>query len=472
MDSFKDPAETVTTGRELRKQNKLIKIKKEESHRRGNRNSIFRELNEEDKEKYLFLFATKDNYTSNEYKEFWSLFPEFAKLQTEKDKTYDFSFIIFPKDSENILKEGDLYNYEVNFSNCIFNSTLDFSDVKFLKPINFTQSTFKENVDFSYCTFKDKANFSKVIFESDTYFAYCAFFDVINFENSECKGIFDFSDVAFSSLLLDKSSFPHASYLRLDGWNENTHEDIARERLSAKHFQTKETARIIKAHFEKQNNITESNVYYPIEMDKYREELANHTNPFMAFFTNQNYFVTTLSKYISNYGTSWFRAGIVIMLFSFLASLIYSFIFDPGSILAQYLTDKENGLYFNPNVQLYLQAFLCFWSGIYLLNLFSDTEITNKIPHKYKVILYILFSLLIVGASILFFLFYLNQNKIAFDNIIETHNYIARVVNPFGAFKANDIFKNYESLGTIVRLIMLTLMYQFLVAFRQNTRRK
>jgi len=49
MDIFKNPAETIIRERELRKQNKLMKIKEEKSHRRGNTNYIFSKLNKEDK---------------------------------------------------------------------------------------------------------------------------------------------------------------------------------------------------------------------------------------------------------------------------------------------------------------------------------------------------------------------------------------------------------------------------------------
>jgi len=360
-------------------------------------------------------------------------------------------------------KDGYEYSEDTDFSYCIF-----------FGKANFRNATFENEVKFNYAIFKDTAEFSEVTFEADTFFNNCTFQKFISFENSECSNIFDFSDVAFNSLLLDKSNFPYASYLRLDGWNKDAYEDIAREHLSAKHFKTKETARIIKAHFEKQNNIIESNIYYPIEMDKYREELADYSNPFMAFFTDQNYFVTTLSKYISNYGTSWFRAGIVIIFFSFLMSFIFSFIYfcHDGGISN---SNSEVSL----NVKLYLQAFLLFWSAMYMLNLFSDTYIVHKLTNKYKFFKTFSFGLFVVtlcAASISFFMFYLNQNTIIFDSIFDsivaTHNYIARVMNPFGAFKSNDIFKNYEAFGTIVRLVMLTFMYQFIVAFRQNTRRK
>lgn len=431
------------------------------------------------------LFVDKSDWDSedkhfNDAKSFWEIFSKIKdKLSTSnireeiklspRDSLYNFTYIKFPDmDSSPIYEEyiypdyendGHDYEEDTDFSNCVFYGKANFKGV-----------TFSNEVKFSYTLFKGEADFSEITFEADTYFNHVTFQDTVSFENSESEGVFDFSDVAFSLLLLDKSHLPKASYLRLDGWNKDSYEDIARERLSAKHFQTKETARIIKAHFEKQNNIIESNIYYPIEMDKYRDELSYYSNPFMAFFTNQNYFVATLSKYISNYGTSWFRAVIVIMIFSFLASLIFSFI-CPVDISSN-LHDTNHFGNFNPNIQLYHGAFLFFWSGMYLLNLFSDSEILYRLNYKYKIFLFVFYSLLIIGASISFFLFYLNGNKFNPYYLMNTHNYIARIVNPFGAFKAKDIFMNFEAFGTIVRLIMITLMYQFLVSFRQNTRRK
>ena len=432
------------------------------------------------------LFIDKSDWDSenthfNEVKSFWGIFSKVKNTLDKKsirekikispqDSLYNFTYIKFPcMDSGAIYEEfiypeyendGHEYAKDTDFSHCIFYGKTNFRGV-----------TFSDEVKFSHCIFKQEADFSEVTFEADAYFNYSTFQHNVTFENSEGEGIFDFSDVAFSSLLLDKSSFPHASYLRLGGCSKELPEDFASEHLTAKHFQTKETARIIKAHFEKQNNITESNIYYPIEMDKYREELCQDSSSFLTCFINQNYFVTTLSKYISNYGTSWFRAAIVLMIFSFLVSLIYSF-FIIFEFQQNPLTDKNHYGVFNINLQFYLGAFLSFWSGMYLINLFSDTEIIYKLSYRYKIFLYLFFSLLIVGASILFFKFYLNGNEIDIYNIIETHNYIAKVVNPFGAFKAKDIFQHYEAFGTLVRLIMITLMYQFLVAFRQNTRRK
>jgi len=336
IDNFKDKAESVTTGRALRKENKLIRIKKEESYRRGNKNSILINLSEEDKEKYLFLFSNKDNYTSDEYENFWELFHDFVELQKSHSLDCDLSYLIFPHDQKNILKKiihkSDM---SFNFSYCIFDEPIDLSDIKIKQKINFEHVIFKKNVNFKYTTFYQSSIFSNIFFKEDAYFSASAFLDLIDFQNSECKGIFDFSDVAFHLLRLDKSHFSHSSYLRLDGWSDSKHEDIGREILSAKHFETKETARIIKAHFEKQNNIIESNIYYPIEMDKYRKEIAyEDINPFLNFFLNKNYFVTTISKYVSNFGTNWVRVLGWIVFFS-LTILIFhdGFPLDKNSIM-------------------------------------------------------------------------------------------------------------------------------------------
>ena len=189
----------------------------------------------------------------------------------------------------------------------------------------------------------------------------------------------------------------------------------------------------------------------------------------MAFFTNQNYFVTTLSKYISNYGTSWFRAGLVILLFSFSISYIYSLFYIEE--LSSAVSDPNNQTAFNPKISIYYLGLAFFWFGVYLFFLFLDSEIGTRIKKSIwlnSVLKAIIFMLVIASILICFFFY----NEFNYDTILDAHNYVSKVVNPFGAFKTNDIFKHNEAFGTIVRLITLTLMYQFIVAFRQNTRRK
>ncbi|HIP28083.1 MAG TPA: hypothetical protein EYG82_02800 [Sulfurovum sp.] len=99
MNTVKDITENINTSRVLQDENKLRRIKKEEAHRKGNKNSIFSKLSEEhNKEKFLFLFTNKDNYTADEHEKFWSLFQEFYDLQRKNNSQYNFSNIIFPED--------------------------------------------------------------------------------------------------------------------------------------------------------------------------------------------------------------------------------------------------------------------------------------------------------------------------------------------------------------------------------------
>jgi len=276
---------------------------------------------------YDILFTSKENWKkgSSETISFNKLLTKIinAQFSTHKDLSYiQFPYFIFQDlnigsqiDITISFKSAKFYDH-ANFQDLIFLRDINFQEAKFYGDVNFTESTFKESVNFSYASFKSNTDFSEVSFHGDTSFSYANFQKNITFENTECKGIFDFSDVSFESILLDKSSFTNASYLRLYGWNSKIHEDIAGERLSSKHFQTKESARIIKAYFEKENNIIESNIYYPIEMDKYREEISKYSNPFIAFIKDQDYLVTTLSKYVSNYNTSWLRVFFWILFLS------------------------------------------------------------------------------------------------------------------------------------------------------------
>ena len=51
-------------------------------------------------------------------------------------------------------------------------------------------------------------------------------------------------------------------------------------------------------------------------------------------------------------------------------------------------------------------------------------------------------------------------------------NYIIQLTNPINAFKNMNLYDGIEIYGAIVRITVITIMYQFIVAFRQNTRRK
>jgi len=120
--------------------------------------------------------------------------------------------------------------------------------------------------------------------------------------------------------------------------------------LDASSIENKETARVIKAFFEKQNDIIESNKYFVLEMDKYKEEEFRKSKLFISKIKNPNLIVLSLSKYVSNYGTNWVRVLNWIIIFSLIVIIFHDFIpYIFSSITSQKIKFDINSLINIPN---------------------------------------------------------------------------------------------------------------------------
>ena len=398
---------------------------------------------------YELLLSDKSNWDSedknfNEAKHFWEIFSRIKNiLDTEniretlklspRDSLYNFSYIMFPDmDSSPIYEEYIYPDYDDDGHD--YAEATDFSHCIFYGIANFSHTSFSNEVIFNNTKFIKKADFSESSFEGDVYFNGAVFQSEVTFENSECKGIFDFSNVSFRFLLLDKSDFPHASYLRLYGWDNDKYEDIGGMYLSEKNFASQETIRIIKAYFEKQNNIIESNKYFAIEQEKYTKILKVYKNKPHRVPT-----LTTLclNKWVSNFGTDWIRPLFVMFIFGFFASFFY-------------IVFSNNQTILNSSKDILL------WTGggffisivIYLLYHYKEWKLLTLAIVSYIGLLYFSQDFRLIS------------------------NDISKLVNPLNIFKSKDYFEDIAPYGMLVKLIMATLIYQFIMAFRQNTRRK
>lgn len=77
--------------------------------------------------------------------------------------------------------------------------------------------------------------------------------------------------------------------------------------------------------------------------------------------------------------------------------------------------------------------------------------------------------MVMAGLSLIVWIFFIaniyNLEPRAFTN------YIVQITNPIGAFKDVELYKGIESYATIVRITIAVMIYQLIVAFRNNTRR-
>ncbi len=344
-------------------------------------------------EEYDMLFEDKSNWLKQEYSysEVFELDDKsFDKLGEQLKKVGHYNtalkkVIDFQSKSEKIdLNHIQFINYNfqenidtvTSFSNCKFYGSTSFMISTFHKKVYFDNAIFYGEAEFNHTTFKMGGSFIKTIFQDNAFFNDATFDNEMYFKGAYFEKITDFSNSTFKKLELTNS------YLYLPNFNDiKSFQKFSFSSI----FANKETARIIKSHYEKHHNIIEANKYFVIEQEKYFEELSWGKD----FGTK---LVVWLNKIISNHQTSW------------------------------------------PKV---LRAII-----IYILIVFIGYEFFTN-------------------CTIL---------KLGFT---ESFNKAIELIDPLNMFKKdNNLYENHQALGLTIRMVSLYLFWQFLTAFRQNTRRK
>ncbi len=452
------------------------------------KNEFFSELNEEDKKKFEILF---DN--SSKIEEWKKSFKEFIKLQKEKDtinlvgivflenynitEENDFIFQIFKK--FNILKKDQNPKNKKKETYDIIKKKLDFSNAKF-KGIEFIRITFEQeavfegaifegNSNFRECNFKERANFEGVkfkkevvfkesVFNKETQFYRAYFNEYSNFEKAEFKeycdfenvianGYFYFHEVKIDKINLKGSYFAKANFLGLT--------NIIGYIIKKDNFENKETVRILKDIFEKENNFSESNIYFPIEQEFFIELLKDKTTSFPN--KTLNLISLYFHKFISNFGTDWFRVLLVMMLFGFSVGIIYYIFYYHKCFIYPHL-NKDNFL-----LLIFFEYSIV---SLYLAWVFKEED-GKKIFLGFFVIFLILIIISFLKTS---------------ASISEVSNYVIQLINPLNMFSSDfyfngyykhiNFFEKYALFGVAVKTITIVLIYQFIIAFRNSTRRK
>lgn len=258
-----------------------------------------------------------------------------SKHNHNSDKLFDLSFIHFPNLNFKYLKS--IFNTKdsmVSFWKAVFYGKSYFIDIQFEckivfeectfnNEITFKKSTFNSIVNFKNVTFKEMANFRGVSFDEWVSFNNITVYKTLDFTYSRTNDFIDFSDSKINNIDLEHSRFDSIGFLHIKGLDKNKNEIP----LTKKHFANKESARLIKAHFEKQGNITEANKYFVIEQEKYIEELKDKANVTEGG-KRTKLLPLRLNKYISNFGTDWVRATAVLFIFAVVSNLIYGLFND------------------------------------------------------------------------------------------------------------------------------------------------
>ncbi len=349
--------------------------------------------------------------------------------------------------SQFISFDNSYFMKDVDFQDSIFDGKISFKFVKFKQCAYFDGTTFKKYVTFYQSKFFSTVSFENSEFQGETRFTDVIFSDVANFnaihirdfgtfKNIEVDKRIEFNDamlyetdfsfaqgrnISFKNarlykIILDNIDFENKNFLELKKYSS----DITRTDAIA----TRESARIIKDTFESQHNIIESNKYYRIEMDLWREEIAQKFGgSIKSFFSNRDFFNLTLFKYVSDYATNWIQVLFWMIIFGFLCVLIeYS------------QNDGE-------------KSFLVLATLLIVCIFASYKNEFDKILRIY--------SLIFIIYTLLYF----------FNNPVDLLNTFAKVIYPATSSEITFV-------SLIMKLIFGYLAYQFIISMRQNTRRK
>ena len=311
------------------------------------------------------------------------------------------------------------FEEKVKLINCSFNNITSMENIDFNKRADFSSSSFNSidnMISFSGINFSDLTYFTQAKFLKNVIFEKVTLFDSVSFQKATFKADIGFEkitikkDIDFTDVVIDNHSEVPIS---------------------------KRTSRLIKASLSKQNNITQANKFFRYEQESYYKQLKEGKKDFPTIL------VLWLNKHVSAFGTDWIRPLLVMFGFGFFASFLYLCLSNdmtPELFIRQKMSDKDMMLYMSGGFIfsgfLYYFYHQKFWKtfflsvGLYVLSLFI-------IPH---------FSSL--------------------------SNDMSKLINPMNIFKAKDYFEDIAPYGMFVKLTMATLIYQFVIAFRNNTRKK
>ncbi|MEJ2497427.1 MAG: pentapeptide repeat-containing protein [Sulfurovaceae bacterium] len=279
-------------------------------------NDFYDKLPKEEQEQYTILFEDKSGWytedgngekdwsgSEDKIKQFDESCNKFIKLQ---NNPIYLSFLHFPsvdiknynfeKNREiifcNSIFYGEIdfhsgftkYIQETNFENAIFKEKVDFGEYTFGHKISFKSTTFKKDVNFKLSnftryinfrstTFNKDVNFDEANFENKVSFWGAIFADEAHFDSTVFKQAFNFTKTQITNITFVNSDIKNGNFLYISAYNKDNPKNP--KPLTKGNLKNKESARLIKDHFEKQNNIIEANKYFRIEQDKYLEELIN-----------------------------------------------------------------------------------------------------------------------------------------------------------------------------------------------------
>lgn len=346
-------------------------------------------------------------------------FEELSFIRCEFDKKF---LITYTKPEENNntffeIKKLDLtdsiFHSKVEMKEINFRRISIFNNTKFNELCDFYGSKFNNINCFNKTTFNDICVFTNVTFKNDVDFKYTTFGKLALFKEAIFEKRLNLEDTIIKEEI---------NFLKIK--NKNNKE------LDSKNIANRETARIIKDSFEKQNNIIEANKFYALEMKEREKELEEDIKKGKNIFEWLVFKVHGLS---SNHSQDWLLPIFWILNISILIPFFELICVETLKI----------------EMTIFITTY--FYLLIYLV-IYSD---------KYRAIT------IIISTVLIYMILYKLSPSINLNSMSSN-------LNPFSIMiESNGIEnKNLDFITLIFKSTIAYLIYQLIISIRQNTRRK
>lgn len=354
------------------------------------------------------------------------------------------------------FKEAFLLNYlkinSVNLSDNIFEGKFE---CKYSEIVNFSQNNcnFKKVSDFFESEFEcfsmEKSVFDKFAAFEDTTFG-------IQEKPHDIPAIFKY--VTFNSF----SNFRGATFydgLDIEKTNFNQPPNFLGATVPLRNT-PRETFRIIKHSFDIVGNYLEANRFFALEMEKNKDDLIKNSKKSHSSSkeegkkTKSDLIIFRFNQFFSNFGQSWLRPAVLILLLAVISQFIYCGFSDIG-------TDTGYVASWFCEISVTTKDFICSQSAIWLI-----IFLIVPLFYPYETYKYVF---LLAAPTIFAFCMEYPETTISgvFTPILDILNYLVKQIPPFNKL----LVIGHEFVSFVINILFAVLIWQLVVAVKRLTRR-
>ncbi|WP_457628079.1 pentapeptide repeat-containing protein [Persephonella sp.] len=472
-------------------------------------------------------------------------------IENKFKKTCDFSRTIFKREA---IFRKTIFQNEVSFFINIFQNKADFRGVIFQSNAIFKNTTFQNMVIFRETNFKNKVDFGGTKFEKEVYFKECeavkfvlnhiylskeTYFEIngCNFTNLIIANFINHTDNFFisnseidkeiettfynseASLEIDNCTLNNMKFLNCDfsqaeritiknsyienvafnnvDWGKISEDRINPDVLEEDPKSARDTYRQIKYALDKQADHINANWFYALEMKAYERYLK--TLSWKDHF--QEKLVFSIHKFISEFGISWVRPLVLIVLSTIImlgfgiklfpiekienetSTTIFGFVVDKFYYVAPLWNVDFWVIYIAlATIGIYFYFYLIWKTDKVRLEKkkigYEDAGFTFKVfnINSYKILVSLFFIALAVYIIGLLWLYSGNSLITAVLEFLDRFATTLNIFKVFSHFVGEDsslhkLYSGYLFLYKIYAIFILVLIYQLILAIRRKVRR-